>query len=364
MIAPDPDFSRLRTVLLRQGEPDRIPFYELFADKEIMEAVLGHSLPDLAITGGSQREAYWKAVIQFYYQLGYDYVPVGAQIDLPRDNILLGKDTAPLAHSSRGWQDEHRGVIETRRDFQDYPWPDCSRVDLSDIRWVARNLPPGMKVIAQSPGVLENVMWLMGYEPFSYALTDDPELVGDMFERIGTLLAAVHRKMAAEQGIGALCMGDDMGYKTGTLVSPSQLRHYVFPWQKKIAEAAHAHDLPMILHSCGNLDAIMDDLIDEVGIDAKHSYEDVIMPITEAKRLWGDRVAVLGGVDMNLLTQGSENQVRARVREIVQACGPGGGFALGTGNSVANYIPVANYLAMLDEGRKQPSSMTSKHIGH
>ena len=94
------------------------------------------------------------------------------------------------------------------------------------------------------------------------------------------------------------------------------------------------------------------DLIASVGIDAKHSYEDVILPITEAKRLWGDRVAVLGGVDMDLLTQGSVEQVRARVREIMRVCAPDGGFALGTGNSVANYIPVKNYLTMLDEGGK------------
>lgn len=352
MTTPDPDFSRLRTVLLRQGEPDRIPFYELFADKEIMEAVLGQSLPDLGTAEAGEREEYWKAVIQFYYQLGYDYVPVDVQIDLPRDNILLGEDTAGLARPERDWQDEHHGVIETRRDFERYPWPEPLQADVSDIEWVAQNLPPGMKVIGQSSGVLENVMWLMGYEPFSYALADDPELIADMFEQIGTLFVAAHRKMAAIKGVGALCLGDDMGFKTGTLIAPDLLRQYVFPWQKRIVEAAHDHNLPMILHSCGNLNAIMDDLIDSVGIDAKHSYEDVILPITEAKRLWGDRVAVLGGVDVNLLTQGSEQQVRARVREIMRVCAPGGGFALGTGNSVANYIPVKNYLTMLDEGGK------------
>lgn len=95
MKAADPDFSRLRTVLLRQGEPDRIPFYELFADQEIMEAVLGKSLPD-------SPEGYWKGVIQFYYQLGYDYVPVPVQIGLAHDNVLFGQDTAELARPGEG----------------------------------------------------------------------------------------------------------------------------------------------------------------------------------------------------------------------------------------------------------------------
>jgi uroporphyrinogen decarboxylase len=48
--------------------------------------------------------------------------------------------------------------------------------------------------------------------------------------------------------------------------------------------------------------------------------------------------------------------VRRRVRETLRACMPGGGYVLGTGNSVANYIPVPNYLAMLDEGRRYRGS--------
>jgi len=40
------------------------------------------------------------------------------------------------------------------------------------------------------------------------------------------------------------------------------------------------------------------------------------------------------------------------VRRTLAVCQPGGGYCLGTGNSVANYIPLDNYLAMLDEGRR------------
>jgi uroporphyrinogen decarboxylase len=63
-------------------------------------------------------------------------------------------------------------------------------------------------------------------------------------------------------------------------------------------------------------------------------------------------LALVGGVDVHLLTSGSEAEVRHRTREILEVCGKGGGYVLGTGNSVANYIPLHNYLAMLDEGRR------------
>ena len=79
----------------------------------------------------------------------------------------------------------------------------------------------------------------------------------------------------------------------------------------------------------------MDDLIDDVGIDAKHSFEDKILPVEEAYRRWGDRIAILGGVDMDVLGRGTEEQVRARTRQILEVCGvKGTGYCLGTGNSV------------------------------
>ena len=147
-------------------------------------------------------------------------------------------------------------------------------------------------------------------------------------------------------------LGDDMGYKSGTFIKLEHMRKYVFPKQKELAEVTHQHGLPFLLHACGNLEAIMDDLIDNVGIDGKHSFEDVILPVGEAKRCYGGRISILGGVDVDMLASSSEEEVRLYTRRLLEECMPGGGYALGTGNSVANYIPVRNYLAMLDEGMK------------
>ncbi len=143
-----------------------------------------------------------------------------------------------------------------------------------------------------------------------------------------------------------------MGYKTQTMFSPTMLRKYVLPWHKRIAEVAHAHAKPFILHSCGNLESFMGDLIDDVGIDAKHSFEDAIVPVTDFKQQYGDRVAVLGGVDIDFLCRHTEEEVRLYTRHVLETCIPGGGYALGTGNSVANYVPVTHYVAMLEERRR------------
>ena len=117
-----------------------------------------------------------------------------------------------------------------------------------------------------------------------------------------------------------------MGFKTGTLISPDHLREYVLPWHKKLAELAHENDLLYILHSCGNLDEIYDDLIDDVGIDAKHSFEDKILPVDEFKKRYGSRVGTLGGVDVNNLCTFSAADVRDYVEAIVDSCMADGGW--------------------------------------
>ena len=115
---------------------------------------------------------------------------------------------------------------------------------------------------------------------------------------------------------------------------------------------SHGEGRPYLLHACGRRDDIIDDLIDDVHLDGLHSWEDTIEPVTEAKRAYGDRLSLIGGIDVDFLCRAREEDIRRRVRETLDICQPGGGFCLGSGNSVANYIPAANYLAMLDEGRR------------
>ena len=92
------------------------------------------------------------------------------------------------------------------------------------------------------------------------------------------------------------------------------MREFVLPGHKLMAQMSHAAGRPYLLHSCGNLARIMDDLIDDVQIDAKHSFEDTIEDVTEAKARYGERIALLGGIDVDFMCRASEEQVRARVR--------------------------------------------------
>lgn len=346
---PKPDFNNLRKALTRQGEPERLPLIELFADREIMEAVIGEPIPVARPDQKDLRQLAWDRTIKFWYQTGYDYVTVSAGVPLQYQKITA-EDTAALKRDQRTWDDENAGMIMSWEDFERYPWPTPEQIDYSAIEYIGKHLPDGMQMIYLGPGgQFENINWLMGLTPLSLLIHDQPDLVEAVAQKVGELLLNLYTTVAQMPNIGALWLGDDLGYKTGTLISPKHLRRFVFPYQKRLVDVAHQHGLPFLLHSCGNLERIMDDLIDDVGIDAKHSWEDVILPVGEAKKRWGDRITILGGVDVDFLCRATEDEVRAYTRRVIETCAPGGGYALGTGNSVANYIPVKNYLAMVAE---------------
>ena len=82
-------------------------------------------------------------------------------------------------------------------------------------------------------------------------------------------------------------------------------------------------------------------------IDARHSYEDTILPVEEAYERYGDRFAIIGGIDVDFVCRARPDEVYGRARAMLERTAGRGGYALGTGNSVPDYVPDENYFAMI-----------------
>ncbi len=349
-----PDWLGLLNSITRLDESKRVHHIELFIDAEVLQAVCDrYGVAD----GLDPADPHYakKRLIAVHSFLGYDFIRCGAEnMDMPM-KYHKADDTAALARDGgRAYLDENTGPITTWEEFEQYPWPLPDQVVSPALEWYDKNLPEGMCIIggAGFAHFCEHLTWLMGYITFCAALYEQRDLVRAIADRVLALNVKAAELMVQFDCVKALWGSDDMGYKGGPLMSPDDLREFVFPGHRRMANIAHRAGRPYLLHSCGNLALVMDDLIDGVGIDAKHSFEDTIERVTEVKQTYGQRVALLGGLDVDFLCRSSEEEVRRRVRETLDICLPGGGYCLGTGNSVANYIPLDNYLAMLDEGRK------------
>jgi uroporphyrinogen decarboxylase len=348
-----PDIEGLLACIRSKGTPTRVFSAEYFLDAEVQAALCARFGFDAAVRADDPFRAEKLGVVLMRF-LGYEAVrckPDGLEFPHHRATVA---DSASLARTGgRSFVDSERGPITTWEEFERYPWPDPKAISTKSLEWYEGNLPDGMCIGTGGLGhFCELLVWLMGYQTLCFALVDNRDLVLAIRDKLFAFYRDAIDVVLSFPKVRMVWIGDDMGFRTGTLIAPGDLRELTLPGHAMLARKVHEAGRLYILHSCGNLSEIMEDLIRDVGIDAKHSFEDNIQTIEDAKRAYGGRIAVLGGIDVDFMCRATEEQVRARTRRTIEQCHPGGGWCLGTGNSVANYMPIDNYLAMLDEGRR------------
>lgn len=329
-----PNFENLLKVLRREV-PDRPTLFEFFMNPSLHTRLVG------APPAGPSNLELARHNIAAFRRAGYDYCTFGAfyvGFDFPRGQ----------QHREKSVSLNEGVMIADRASFEAYAWPEPDELDYSILDTLEAELPEGMKLIPWGPcGVLENVTAMVGYENLCFMLIDEPQLAGDIFDAVGSRLLSYYQHCLQHESVGAIISNDDWGFKTQTMLSPADMRKYVIPWHRKIVAAAHAAGRPAIMHSCGNLQEVMDDIIDDIGFDGKHSYEDAIVPVEQAYDRWGGRMAVLGGIDLDFICRSTPQQVYDRSRAMLQRSAARGGYGLGTGNSVPEYVPEENFFAMI-----------------
>lgn len=337
---------------MRQGEPARVYFAELFLDPEMHDAVAERFN---LMNGVNKKDPYFaeRKKIAVMHFLGYDTVEVWPEgLDLSRSS-RTSHDTSEyqVRQGGRTWVEQHKGLIQTWEDFEKFPWPDPSSFKNEPVLWMAKNLPDGMCLSGRSGGIFEAVSFIFGYETLCYKLHDDRDLVFAVRDKIFEIELAKTEFLLSLDVVKYMFPSDDLGFRSGLLASPQDIRELSLTCYKKIVDKWHNAGRPVAFHTCGQKNLIYKDLMDHVKIDAIHSFEDTIEQVIDTKRQYGNRLAILGGIDVDFLCRNDASAIRKRVRETLDICQPGGGYALGTGNTVANYIPLDNYLTMLDEGR-------------
>ena len=349
---PAPDGGQFIDGLMGRSTSVRTPLVEYLVDEVVMRPIVTELLGREWVQPGEDRaslSAYLDNFIAFWYRMGYDFVRFEQSLGFDV-NRLLTADTAAGSTKQRAWADEHTGSIQNWQDFEAYSWPTVAEMDFYPFEYLNDHLPEGMGLMTcHAGGLFEHLSQIMSLEGLCLAVHDDPDLVRAVSDKVGELMAAFYKHLLDLDRLIAIFQGDDMGFRTGTLVSPGDLRDYVLPWHQRFAAMAHTREVPYFLHSCGNLETILPDLIAAVGIDGKHSFEDAILPVEDFQARYGGQIAVLGGVDVDILASAPTERVRERTRSLIEICGARGRYAVGSGNSIPSYIPVENYLAMVDE---------------
>lgn len=328
-------------------EADRIPLYEHIISDEVIEKVIGEKLTGLCQSREmSDLRLFFKRYCSFFRQLGYDTVSW---------EMCIG----PAMPDSGSLGGHKPGAIKDRKDFQRYPWDSIENIFFDKysrhFEALREEMPEGMKAVGgPGNGIFECVQDITGYENLCMIAFDDAQLYADLFEKVGEVNLAIWKRFLNEFGdIYAVCrFGDDLGYKSSTLLSPDDIRKHIIGQYKKIVDVVHSFEKPFILHSCGCIFNVMDDIIETVGIDAKHSNEDAIAPFLKWVVDYGDRIGNFGGVDMDILCQKTGDEIKDYTIDVLESTAGHGGIAIGSGNSIPEYVPLEGYLAMINTVRQ------------
>ncbi|MCP4178159.1 MAG: hypothetical protein GY756_10360 [bacterium] len=340
-----PDYNFFMDVM-KNIRPKRLPLYEHIVCPEIMEKILGTKFASLYAGNKSDLSEYFRNYCLFFKEMTYDTVSFEECITtiLPDGGAINGGKVGP---------------IQTRSDFESYPWDELPKMfekhTTTKFEALTKSLPPGMKAVGGiGNGVFEISEDLVGLEYLPFMQLDYPDLYDDLYNKIGDTMCIIWKNFLEKykDSFIACRFGDDLGFRSSLLTNPQTIKKNIIPQYKRVIDIIHNADKPFLLHSCGCIFDIMEDLI-QLDIQAKHSNEDAIAPFEKWITEYGDKIAVIGGFDMDFLCSKSEDNVYNKVLKMgTKYRKTANGYALGSGNSIPDYVPVENYLAMIKAAQK------------
>lgn len=338
----EPNYKNIVDVA-RNKVTARLPLYEHNVSSEVIQEITGVDLPSLYQGDDRDLHEFFRVYCNFFKDYGYDVVTFEQCIGgaMPGSGALGDSRVTP--------------VIQDADDFNAYPWdeiPDYYFEKYSRyFRALRDEMPEGMKAIGGvGNGIFECVQDVTGYQGLCYISADDEELYQALFKKVGETNLKIWQRFMKEFGdiYCVLRFGDDMGYKSSTLLSPDDTKNLIIPQYKPIVDLVHSYQKPFLLHSCGKIFDVMEELIEKIGIDAKHSNEDQIAPFPVWVEKYGDRIGNFGGVDVDALCRYSKPELKEYILDVIAKSKNHGGFAIGTGNSIPSYVPAEKYLDMIE----------------
>ncbi len=190
--------------------------------------------------------------------------------------------------------------------------------------------------------------WMMGTENLLIAMMEEPELAEDMFDTYLSRTEALYNRIwDAGYHFDEMFWYDDMGYKGTTFFSPAMYRELLQPYHKRAVKWAHDHGIVAQLHSCGDIMAIVPDVV-ATGVDALNPLEvKAGMDVLKLKKEYGDKLVFRGGI--NAVNWNNTEAILAEINEKVPILKENGGFIFSSDHSIPNSVSLENMRRIMEE---------------
>ena len=333
---------------LNKGIPDRVPIWELIIDEPVLSTILRKEPTKTT----SEKLRRYCELVDF---LNMDGVTWGEdQLMKKSGDTLIDEWGIVWRPNVSGILYPVKGPIKSIEDIKSYspPDPDASH-RLESLGELIDRFRGERAVVFLGHEVFEFSHYLLGGMDKLFRLYYfNPELAIQLAEKVSEYKLRVIER-AIKLGADAVVCGDDYANDKGPLIAPKLFNKFLLPYIRKAVDLVHRLGKPYIKHTDGDIRLILKGLID-AGIDALHPIEPAAgMDIAELKRLYGDKICLIGNIDCGkLLSECSPKDVVEVVKETIAKAAPGGGYILSSSNSIHPAVKPENFLAMVNAAKK------------
>jgi len=199
--------------------------------------------------------------------------------------------------------------------------------------------------------LFERAWTLRGMENLMIDFMENPGFVHELLGAIVDYNLAQVRE-ALKYDIDAVYFGDDWGQQHGLIMGKPAWDEFIKPQLRRMYGLVREADKFQMIHSCGDVDELFDDLI-ALGLNCFNPFQPEVMDTAALLGRYRSRLAFHGGLStQRILPYGTEQEVRAESRRLLEL-GREGGYIFAPSHAVESDVPLANILAFLDEAKAQ-----------
>ena len=351
----EPDKERLRAAIKRQPV-DRVPNLDNLIEDKHVEKILGRYAGNTLAYGGDPAKGPGSLAVRPMYPDDF--------IDLCN---IIGQDI--ITFDAGSWtpfkKEDKNGKlvqvadrsIKNRKDFESLVLD--SQTQINDSIKYAREYKEAVKRRKSKIGVtcaygciLQTLYeFVVGMNDFMMMVYEVPLLVDDMLEASTEHFEKMTKALVKEK-VDFIFAEDDVAFKTGLFLPPKIMKEIWIPRVARIIKPAIEADIPVLFHSDGKIDDIVEDLI-EMGVDCINPMDPYGIDYRDYKKRFGNRVALCGNIDIEFpLSKGTPEDIEKDVKEHMKVLKPGYGYVSDSSHSIVNYIPHENYIAYINSVHK------------
>lgn len=336
---------------LHHGQPDRVPLFDFLFTPDLFEAVNGRR-PEVYTAEDAvecslrmELDSVWIPADGF---AGYSPTVIDA-------NTYIDEWGTTYIHNGTSWPiDAPIGFpVKDWSDYNNIDWPNPNDAHRTKSLREGLKLADGrIAVMGGVTGPFTQLFFFMGLENACITAYEDPDLFRAIMRKSTDYNLQAGLRLL-EAGADAIIISEDLGYNTGTFLSPDMTRQLILPYIREMTSAFKKAGGTIMLHCDGNMNGLLDDLA-HLGIDAWQPLErKANNDLKKVKERYGKILTPVGNVDSSTtLPFGSKEDVIRQTLECLEIGGIGGGYVLGSDHSLHDGIPVDNIFTMFETAKR------------